>query len=83
MTPDCFSAILKYVFDACDAVAFLSVTEPVSNLRQFEIVGMLKMALCLPEFSKQKAWIQKAQEVQILIAKRTSHGKVHLTFLSR
>lgn len=63
MTPDCFSAILKYVFDACDALAFLSVTEPVSNLRQFEIVGMFKMALCLPEFSKQKAWIQKAQEV--------------------
>lgn len=63
MTSDCLSAILKYIFDSCDGVAFKSVTEPISNLRQFEIVGMFKMALCVPEFKKQKSWIQKTQGV--------------------
>lgn len=63
MTPDCFGAIMKYIYDSCDGIAFKSITEPISNLRQFEIVGMFKMALQVPEIKEQQNWIRRTQEV--------------------
>lgn len=63
MTPDCLTAILKYIMDACDALAFKSLTKPVTNLRQFEIFGMFMMAMHLPEFKEQKDWIKQTEKV--------------------
>ncbi len=62
MTSDACTAILKYAWDSCDALAFKSLTKPVTNLRQFEVVGLLHAAAVFCDFKEQPAWIEKANE---------------------
>ena len=62
MTPQACAAILKYVWDTCNGLAFLSLTKPVTNLRQFELVGLLTAARCFDDFTDQAAWLNQVQD---------------------
>lgn len=63
MTPDACITILKYAWDACDALAFKSLTKPITNLRQFEVTGLLHAAAVFDDFKEQPAWIKKGNEI--------------------
>lgn len=62
MTAETCSAILKYIGDSCHAVAFQSLTKPVTNLRQFEIIGLFQAAVVFQEFKEQPQWMKTVNE---------------------
>lgn len=62
MTPEISTAILKYAWDACDSLAFKSLTKPVTNLRQFELIELLKAVMVFDDFKQQAAWVEKIRE---------------------
>lgn len=62
MTAEVCCFILKYLWDSCHALAFQSLTEPVSNLRQFEIMGLYQGAEMLDDFTEQPKWLKTVRE---------------------
>ena len=62
MTAEICTGILKYTWDACHALAFQSLTKPVTNLRQFEVMGLFKAAVVFSEFQEQPEWIKAVNQ---------------------
>ncbi len=62
MTAEVCTAILKYAWDACHALAFQSLTKPFTNLRQFEVMGLFEAAVVFSEFQEQDEWIRAVHQ---------------------
>lgn len=62
MTAEVCTAILKYICDSCDGLAFKSLTVAGTNIKQHEAMNLLESASLFKEFKDCKKWIDVASD---------------------